>query len=405
MLAFPVTNMGSTNNQVRPLISPINTSTASTALASHTVSGNAGPNSMHFDLTTTGSFQPMPGMLRTGSYSAGATFPVESFSSNLSHVMNYFSSGSDDDRYDDVVMTNVLSFDIKVWDPGAPVFDVPVPASSVAAAVATSISTSIAPGDPGYNSILYNAFITQNPPTFTAASPTASNVSFGAYVDLNYMQRVTNVDPYNGLYRWLPTAPVSTATTGNATTFPVMCAKGNYEVALRRYESAQSLPIGSLPRPHFSGPGDPRSGVYGLWPGNPAMTYTYTTGLLAGATLTAANGEDITINRPIAAVYDTWSTHYERDGLANNIDPYYGIGLISGKAINPFYDGSSHFAIDPQTNGIDDDNINGIDDPGEAEAPPPYPYPLRGVQIKIRCFEPDTKQIREVTVTHKFVPD
>ena len=34
----------------------------------------------------------------------------------------------------------------------------------------------------------------------------------------------------------------------------------------------------------------------------------------------------------------------------------------------------------------------------------PYPVPLRGIQIKIRCFEPDSRQIREVTIEHDFLP-
>ena len=51
------------------------------------------------------------------------------------------------------------------------------------------------------------------------------------------------------------------------------------------------------------------------------------------------------------------------------------------------------------------DGSDGIDDPGEREAPPPYPYPLRGIQVKIRVFEPDSRQIREVTVVQDFLPE
>jgi hypothetical protein len=108
-----------------------------------------------------------------------------------------------------------------------------------------------------------------------------------------------------------------------------------------------------------------------------------------------ANDNTITANRPIASVYDTWSTHYERDGVANNLDPRFSRFYNLPTSVAPF-------TIDPLTNGIDDDGINGIDDPGEAEAPPPYPHALRGVQIKIRTVEPDTKQIREATLTHNF---
>ncbi len=41
---------------------------------------------------------------------------------------------------------------------------------------------------------------------------------------------------------------------------------------------------------------------------------------------------------------------------------------------------------------------------GYAPGVPPYPVPLRGIQIKIRCFEPDSKQIREITIEHDFLP-
>ena len=40
----------------------------------------------------------------------------------------------------------------------------------------------------------------------------------------------------------------------------------------------------------------------------------------------------------------------------------------------------------------------------ERTNPPPYAIPLRGIQVKIRAFEPDTKQIREVTVEQDFLP-
>jgi hypothetical protein len=33
----------------------------------------------------------------------------------------------------------------------------------------------------------------------------------------------------------------------------------------------------------------------------------------------------------------------------------------------------------------------------------PYPVPLKGIQIKIRVYEPDSRQIREVTLTQDFL--
>ncbi len=83
-----------------------------------------------------------------------------------------------------------------------------------------------------------------------------------------------------------------------------------------------------------------------------------------------------------AHVYDTWSSHYESDGDDTNNDG----------------------DIDKGTNGFDDDGNGIVDDAGEQETSPPYPVPLRGIQVKIRVFEPDSRQIREVTVVQDFLP-
>jgi len=80
-------------------------------------------------------------------------------------------------------------------------------------------------------------------------------------------------------------------------------------------------------------------------------------------------------------VYCTWSDHYERDG-----NPQLGIG------------------VDAATNGFDDNGTGGVDDITERDTMPPYPYPLRGIQVKIRVFEPDSQQVREMTVVQEFLP-
>ena len=48
---------------------------------------------------------------------------------------------------------------------------------------------------------------------------------------------------------------------------------------------------------------------------------------------------------------------------------------------------------------------NGSITAGERETLSPYPFPLRGVQITIRVYEPDTGQVRQVTVVQDFLPD
>ena len=45
-----------------------------------------------------------------------------------------------------------------------------------------------------------------------------------------------------------------------------------------------------------------------------------------------------------------------------------------------------------------------VDESSEQETSPPYPYPLRGVEVRIRVYEPRSRQVRQVTVRHTFVP-
>jgi len=85
--------------------------------------------------------------------------------------------------------------------------------------------------------------------------------------------------------------------------------------------------------------------------------------------------------------YDTWSTHYESNGLNENGNSVGGSPLI-----------------DEGTNGQDDNSDGVPDDPAERETSPPYPVALRGIEIAIRCYDPQSRQVRQVTVRHTFVP-
>jgi type II secretory pathway component PulJ len=211
---------------------------------------------------------------------------------------------------EDVLLTNVIGFDVKAWDPAAPILAAPT-------------GDALLPGDPAYMDALLN-----NQPI----------LGFGAYVDLNYMCRL---GPRNG-----------TASVGiQVPDYP----RPGPEYA-------------NVPIPQFYAAGDVRSGVRGLEP-------------------LRANNIDITNGHYWRqSVYDTWSFHYEHDGIDegnyNQVPPN---------------------SVDEGTNGFDDNNDGIVDDPGELEAPPPYPVPLRGIQIKLRTFEPDSRQVREVTVVQDFL--
>lgn len=113
----------------------------------------------------------------------------------------------------------------------------------------------------------------------------------------------------------------------------------------------------------------------GRFAGNGAVV-GYTQGGVGGYTAQA-----------LPRVYDTWSTHYEDVGTWVG-DPR------AGRANNGFDDAISETGA--ATNGL-------VDDDQEKLTHPPYPYPLRGIQVKIRVFEPDSRQIREWTVVQDFL--
>ena len=81
-----------------------------------------------------------------------------------------------------------------------------------------------------------------------------------------------------------------------------------------------------------------------------------------------------------ATTYDTWSRHYEVNGLDDD-----GDGVV-----------------DEGSNGADTDGDGWPEYSGTAETSPPYPVALRGMEVRIRCYEPHSKQVRQITLRHSF---
>jgi hypothetical protein len=187
---------------------------------------------------------------------------------------------------EDIVLNNVLSFDVRVFDPDASV-------------QAPAVGGAVAPGDPG----------------FVVGAGTAG---LGAYVDLF----------------WNRTIGVAGSATSPLAAFP---------------------PAGMTA---FQSPGV-------------AVTTAPRNAVVSGT-----------------AVYDTWSTHYESNGINENGNT----------------DSNGDPLIDEGTNGFDDNDNGLVDEPAESETSPPYPVPLRALEVRIRCYEPSSRQVRQVTIRHAFVP-
>lgn len=82
------------------------------------------------------------------------------------------------------------------------------------------------------------------------------------------------------------------------------------------------------------------------------------------------------------ATYDTWSRHYELNGVDDD-----GDGVV-----------------DEGVHGEDTDGDGWPEFADDAETSPPYPVPLRGLEVRIRCYEPASRQVRQITIRHSFVP-
>jgi prepilin-type N-terminal cleavage/methylation domain-containing protein len=242
-------------------------------------------------------------------------------------------------RGEDVMLSDALAFDLRVYDPGAPLFGVretPGNANS-------DIRVVLEPSDPAWWRA-YEHSDNMNAVGSASGSNLIGNnnatypfVGQGAYVDLGYGFIATRTTP----------------------------------------AGAAAPP--ALPAPAFA---NAYSSATKPW-------------FFSARPLSHVNGNALA---PGYAVYDTWSFHYENDGVDED-----GDGIV-----------------DQGTNGLDDKGyyydtlsktikyggpINGPDDVGERETAPPYDKPLRGVQAILRVYERDSRQIRQVSVTQHFVPE
>jgi hypothetical protein len=235
-----------------------------------------------------------------------------------------------DRRGQDVMMTEVLGFDVRVYDPGAPLYGRRDDPSNV-----NSPLTVLQPSDPGWRAAYLQAI--------GATKPGFLFVGQGAYVDMGYWG------------------------TFNSATNPGPNVSGT-----------------AWTQPWFA---EPRSLLDVYYDSRPETDKL------------------LSMLAPGFAVYDTWSLHYENNGVNEDGDlDITGQALID-EGTNGFDEPDMTFAAPPDALTADDRGLNGVDDVGERETVPPYDRPLRGAQVLIRTFEPDSRAIRQVRVNQHFLPE
>jgi hypothetical protein len=242
-------------------------------------------------------------------------------------------------RGEDVMLTDALGFDLRVYDPGAPLF------------AHRESETILEPTDPAWlNAYVSDDNMEDDGTGFIGAGNSDTNPTFpfvgqGAYVDLGY---------------------------------------GYNELAKNLSPAVANAPF--LPVPRFAN----------------AFTSSTIPWFFARRTLSDVYGDQLA---PGYAVFDTWSFHYENNGVDED---------------NRDTDDNATTGADEGTNGLDDPGVYftstgalvspferrlGPDDVGERETAPPYDKPLRGLQAVLRLYERDSRQVRQVSVNQSFVPE
>ncbi len=218
---------------------------------------------------------------------------------------------------DDVLMTNVLAFDVQAYDPGVPIY--------------SSSNIALLPSDTGY----YNG-------TNTGA--------VGGYVDLGY----TLSSPPTPAPAFMKPAAQMSIVPSAATA--MVLAPTIPSVYWNSLNTSTNL-LNPTPSASISNAGTPPS------------TFTY----------------------------DTWSLHYEADGINQG----------------------AHASADWATNGLDDDGNGIVDDGLELDTQAPFPVQavgnptpparlpgqLRGIRVTVRAYDPSSQQVRQVEVIQDFLPE
>lgn len=108
--------------------------------------------------------------------------------------------------------------------------------------------------------------------------------------------------------------------------------------------------------------------------------------------------------------YDTWSQKYETNGVNEDSPPTPTtvVPLFPEEFLDPFVDEASDGEDNIEYVNVPSGTFGrqyGVDDVGERETSPPYPIPLRGIEVRLRIYDPDSRQVRQATVVSDFTPE
>jgi type II secretory pathway pseudopilin PulG len=278
-------------------------------------------------------------------------------------------------RGEDVMMTDVLAFDLRVYDPGAPVF---AARKSPGSTTDFDLDTVVTPSDPGWRGAAPDgaggAYFDNNDHMRAAGDGKIGNgnknyqfVCQGAYVDMGYgYDKDFHIDYSHTPSPYTPYFPK-----------PVYAPAFDASVESWFFEPRPLADV--FPTVPIHGTGYPVPGL------NLAPGY---------------------------CVYDTWSYHYENNGI--NEDGFWADTRWhwwNTTLPSPAWDARVPVnnvwrnAIDQGVDGLDNDGQLGVDDLHERETAPPYDKPLRGMQAIIRTYEHDSRAIRQVRINQHFMQE
>lgn len=137
-------------------------------------------------------------------------------------------------------------------------------------------------------------------------------------------------------------------------------------------------------------------------------------GVLSGGTLGPRAYEDVILDHVVGFDVKAWDPSapvYGRSGSQVAVGNYVDLGTFSYSSpdsrsgLTATYDSwSTAYWGSIQADGFDSNGDGVVDDSNESVQAPPFRMPLRGIQVKIRVREPDSRQVREVTLIQDFVP-